>query len=217
ELTHAGEKAFSCSICVKGFRSKSLLHYHEKKHSEGIESGCALSFTQTHKLIDVGEKPVACWIYGRAFAYMSAVDFATSGRPPGASVWAHTGQIMNAEFKSFEERMRRSGERFEFRTLVSNHMTNKFIYNGEKLCLQNLWKIFCTQPPFIHAQVETYWRKGIQLLYLCQKHFVGSRYFTVTKRNTLKGINFPTSGRPPGASEWAHTEQIINAAGLKVS
>ncbi|CAG0898567.1 unnamed protein product, partial [Cyprideis torosa] len=37
----AGDKAFSCSICVKEFRSKSLIHYHEKKHSEGIESGCA--------------------------------------------------------------------------------------------------------------------------------------------------------------------------------
>ncbi|CAG0894916.1 unnamed protein product [Cyprideis torosa] len=89
------------------------------------------------KLIQSGEKPFACVIYGKAFAYRSALVM---------SVFK--------EFKSFEERTRQSGETFEFRILVSNHMTHKFIHNGEKLCLQNLWKIFRTQPLFIHAQIE---------------------------------------------------------------
>ncbi|CAG0898182.1 unnamed protein product, partial [Cyprideis torosa] len=59
----------------------------------------------------------------------------------------------------------------------------------EKLYLQNLWEIFGRQPPFIHAQVDTCWRKRNSVAVFVLKDFEARRDFTITKRNTLKGLS----------------------------
>ncbi|CAG0898814.1 unnamed protein product [Cyprideis torosa] len=53
EFTHTLDKPFACNTYA--FRSKSGLHYHQKKHSEGIQSVCALC-DQPFRLVEDLEK-----------------------------------------------------------------------------------------------------------------------------------------------------------------
>ena len=68
QLSHSGEKLFTCDICKKTFKQRSHLNVHKLIHSGEKPYACDTcekTFKQrsnlnTHKLIHSGEKPYTC-------------------------------------------------------------------------------------------------------------------------------------------------------------
>ncbi|XP_053147464.1 zinc finger protein 397-like isoform X4 [Hemicordylus capensis] len=169
QRTHAEEKPYECSVCGKGFLSRSGVIIHMRIHSTEKPyncSGCSKSFRRsshlhTHSRIHTGEKPFTCLDCGKGFSRSSNLishqRIHTGEKPYACS--SCTKQFCDKSSLVRHERLHTGDRPFKCtecgKSFSQSHhlITHQRMHTGEKpyRCL-HCDKSFCDKSTYIRHQ-----------------------------------------------------------------